>query len=134
MDSKFKGKIIVALRRLSYTWPPRNEIKKRAKVDLCTFQCSHCLNYIYDGSSEATFKKVLLRHSRLVRQGKVCVDHKEPVVPINGFKTGIWNWDEFIERLYCDISMLQVLCKECHDAKSSTEKDERKVVRKSRKT
>ena len=32
MDKKTHGKIISALRKLTYAYPPRNEVKKAAKV------------------------------------------------------------------------------------------------------
>ena len=52
----------------------------------------------------------------------VQVDHKSPVVPLTGFTT----WDSFINRLYCLLDNLQVLCKECHKLKSSGERKKRK--------
>jgi hypothetical protein len=53
----------------------------------------------------------------------VFVDHKVPVVDTEeGFK----GWDVFIERLFCEESNLEVLCKSCHDTKSAEEREERK--------
>jgi len=53
----------------------------------------------------------------------VQVDHIEPVVdPIKGFQT----WDIFINRIFCEIENLQVLCKGCHKTKTEQEKEERK--------
>lgn len=50
------------------------------------------------------------------------VDHIEPVVPIN--QEGM-DWNTYIARLFCDISNLQVLCKECHRIKTNRENEER---------
>lgn len=60
------------------------------------------------------------------------VDHKLPVVPVD---TPFENmgWDEFIERLWCDIDNLQVLCETCHDVKSSAENKLRKAHKGSKK-
>lgn len=52
----------------------------------------------------------------------VQVDHIEPVVPINH---EITSWDEYINRLFCDIDNLQVLCKPCHLIKSNNENNDR---------
>jgi len=49
---------------------------------------------------------------------KIEVDHKEPV----GHSTDLYS---FIESLFCDPKKLQVLCKECHEAK--TIKDTKKI-------
>lgn len=45
---------------------------------------------------------------------EVSVDHINPCTTEEGFTT----WDSFIERLFCDKSNLQILCKECHDRKT----------------
>jgi hypothetical protein len=51
----------------------------------------------------------------------VAIDHISPVVdPEVGFK----GWDEYIERMFCEVDGYQLLCPDCHDKKTS---DERKV-------
>lgn len=52
----------------------------------------------------------------------VQVDHIDPVVPTTGFTT----WDDFILRMYCEESGLQVLCSACHDLKTKQEREKRK--------
>ena len=57
----------------------------------------------------------------------VQVDHTVPVIdPVNGFET----WDIFVERLFCDIGNLSVLCKPCHKIKTDEEKAIRATYRK----
>lgn len=52
------------------------------------------------------------------------MDHIKPVVdPKKGFTT----WDDFINRLYCEESNLQAICKGCHSAKTRQEKECRKL-------
>jgi hypothetical protein len=65
----------------------------------------------------------------------VAVDHKEDI--------GIFStWDEFVERLFCDVSNLQILCnyankdmeqhgnvKSCHRQKCAEEAAKRKAIR-----
>jgi len=49
----------------------------------------------------------------------VQVDHIDPVVsPSQGFL----NWDIYIERLYCALENLQVLCTTCHKKKTASER------------
>jgi hypothetical protein len=55
----------------------------------------------------------------------IFVDHIEPV----GGRETSGGWDGVIERLYCEIDGLQVLCKACHDLKT---KEERKNGRASK--
>ena len=53
---------------------------------------------------------------------EVNVDHVIPVVdPAKGFTT----WDDFISRLFCEKSNLQVLCSACHTIKTRQEREVR---------
>lgn len=51
------------------------------------------------------------------------VDHKEALVPVDGREL---SWDEYLNRLFCIPEDLQVLCDECHSAKSKEENSERR--------
>jgi 5-methylcytosine-specific restriction endonuclease McrA len=53
----------------------------------------------------------------------VQVDHIKPVVDP---KKGFVSWDSFIDRMFCEIENLQVMCKPCHKIKTDQEKLERK--------
>ena len=95
-------------------YPPRNECLNKAKTD----------------------KKINPKSGRLAQHFKckkckkdfpakgVVVDHIQPVVEIG---VGFVDWDTYVERMYCSLKNLQVLCKLCHDDKSSKEKQLRKV-------
>lgn len=112
-DAKFKGWIISLLRRGTMRWPPRNEALKAAK----------------------TVKKINVSSGRLAQHFKckkckkdfpakqVAVDHIKPVVDI---KKGFVDFDTYINRMYCGVKNLQVLCKTCHDVKSKKEREDRK--------
>lgn len=116
-DAKFKGWIISLLRRGTMRWPPRTECLNKAK----------------------TTKKINPKTKRLAQHFKckackkdfpakeVVVDHIEPVVDI---KKGFENFDTYIERMYCSVKNLQVLCKDCHEEKSRGEKELRKQYKK----
>lgn len=57
---------------------------------------------------------------------EVQVDHIEPVMnPEHGFRS----WDEVIERMYCDSTNMQVLCKTCHAAKTLEERQLAKQIK-----
>lgn len=55
---------------------------------------------------------------------RVQVDHIEPVVPTS-IPAKHMNYDVLIDRLFCDESNLQILCKEHHSDKSKNENNER---------
>lgn len=58
----------------------------------------------------------------------VAVDHIEPVVSVTGFV----DWNTYIERLFVEGDGFQVLCKECHKAKTDEENEKRKENKKCR--
>lgn len=128
MDSKLKGRIIVSLRRLTYSYKPRNDAKNRCKVAPATFKCELCQIHVYAGTSKETPKSILSRFPDVI-QGKINLDHKEPVICP---KTPGWDWNVFIERLFCDIKGFQVLCEKCHKGKTLLENQLRKDVRNSK--
>jgi len=112
-QGRFKGFITSALRTATQRWPPKFEALKAAllgrKVNEKTgklaqhFECAKC--------KQAFVSK------------DVQVDHKKPVVdPKKGFE----NWETYIDRLFCETSNLQVLCKPCHKVKTAKEKLQRK--------
>ena len=85
--------------------------------------------YVKDGVNPATGRKCKLHKcaqcGNLFPQKDMAADHIEPVVPIGGF-TGEtylgYNWNELIERLYCESDGFQALCKECHKLKTADER------------
>jgi hypothetical protein len=84
-------------------------VKSKARVSRGFYTCASCKEEV-----PASLK------TEKGRVNNVYVDHIDPVVdPSVGFTT----WDDFIERLFCEEDNLQVLCKACHDEKSSKEKE-----------
>ncbi len=103
--AKFTAWMKNILRRGSYRWPPRYEALKAAKVERGVYMCRG-------------YKK----RAHRVAYRDIQIDHIMPVVdPATGHTT----WDKYINRLYCEVSNLQVLCKPCHKLKS---KEERKKL------
>lgn len=68
---------------------------------------------------------------KVFSSNKVHVDHIDPVVPVDTAALSM-SWDTIISRLYCSLSNLQVLCVNCHKAKSRREAAERKNHRDSK--
>lgn len=52
------------------------------------------------------------------RVRNISVDHIKPVVPAKGFTT----WDSVVSRMFCELSNLQILCKDCHNNKTKNER------------
>jgi 5-methylcytosine-specific restriction endonuclease McrA len=108
-DARLKAFIISGLRAASRRYPPKfqtlNEAKTTRRINpatgrLCQFyKCNAC-------KEEFPAKDV-------------AVDHKKAVVDP---KVGFVDWNTFIERLFCDKKNLQVLCHQCHKAKTLKEK------------
>lgn len=57
------------------------------------------------------------------------VDHREPLVPLN-MSFDEMSLDLIVDRLWCEESKLDVLCKPCHKVKSKSENAERRKLKK----
>lgn len=100
--SAFWGMIRSCLRQKSRWWKPIAEAKKLAKRakknggrQKFEYQCNHCKNWFPD-------KEVQVDH--LIDAGSLTC--KEDV-------------GDFVERLFCEVDGLQVLCKDCHQIKTN---------------
>jgi 5-methylcytosine-specific restriction endonuclease McrA len=110
-EGRLKGFITTALRSAMRRYPPKYE----------------CINAAYVG------KKINKKSGRSAKHYKcnkckgdfpstdINVDHIDPVVSNEGFV----DWNTFIERLFCKVENLQVLCIECHKQKSKEERNKR---------
>lgn len=56
------------------------------------------------------------------------VDHREPLIEV-GKSLEDYTWDEIADRLWCDISNLNVMDKDCHKLKSRLESKERRRIK-----
>jgi 5-methylcytosine-specific restriction endonuclease McrA len=99
-----------AMRRASLMWPPISECRKLARRDRGKYECAMCHELF--GAKECH------------------VDHRNPVVDII---KGWESWDVFIDRLFCGVENLDLLCKNCHDSKTRMEVEMRKYARAKRK-
>lgn len=86
------------MRQLWLKWPPRYHVRKAANVRRGVYLCA---GYTIDPHE--------------VGNKDIHVDHIEPV-------GSYYDWNEFVDRLFCPAENLQVLCKECHKGKTADER------------
>lgn len=109
-EARFNSFIKSALRTASRKWPPKYE----------------CLNEACVGQKINVKSGRLAKHYKCAQCGgefpakDVQVDHIAPVIdPSSGFI----NWDDVINRMFCEKTNLQVLCTDpCHKSKTMAEK------------
>lgn len=112
-DARFRSFVTSALRAASRRWPPKFKALKEAFIGRKTNKKTGKLAMHYKC---AKCKKHFVATD-------VQVDH---VLPVVDPKVGFVGWDSFIDRIFCEIENLQVLCKPCHKVKTEEEKAERK--------
>lgn len=106
---RIKAFITSVLRSGYRKWPPKYTVLNEAKV----------------GKKKNKKTNRIAQHYKCAKCKKefplsdIQVDHIEPVVDPT---TGFTNWDDFITRLFCDESNLQVLCVTCHNKKTDSER------------
>lgn len=116
-QARFNSFIKSALRKASIKWPPRFQVLKDAFVGKMLNKDS--------GRMAAHYK--CARCNNFFPQKKVEVNHKTPVIPLDGFDS----WDQTIDRIYCEKEGLEVVCKPCHKQITSEENEQRKRKRNS---
>lgn len=98
------------LRRGSLMWRPISECRRLARKGPNSYECALCKGLFTSKQTQ--------------------VDHRQPIVDM---KKGFTTFDEYIDRLFCDVDELDLLCTTCHDAKSASETQMRKYFRNKRK-
>jgi hypothetical protein len=111
-SKQLQNYIIKALRRADHRYPYRNIAIRNA--------------YFGTGKNPKTGRMVKLYKcsccKELFMRNQIQVDHKDPVVPVDGFD----DWNGLINRLFCQAEERQVLCVSCHQEKSTEENKRRK--------
>jgi len=101
-EARYFGFIRSALRSAFTRWQPKHEAKAAAKVAYNTYVCAQCDGWFSTKEVE--------------------VDH---IVPAGSLR----KYDDlpgFVERMFCEADGFQILCKECHQAKTNAEKAARR--------
>lgn len=109
-EARFNSFIKGNLRRCTMKWGPIGECLKLASTRRGFKMCAGCEQEV-----PVSVKKDGSRR----RVKNVHVDHIKPIIdPAVGFTT----WDDCINRMFCELDNLQVLCGDCHDKKTEEEK------------
>ncbi len=97
------------LRRMSTRWKPKYDVKKQSRHK----------EKLPNDKGRLVFHSLCARCGETVPETTATVDHRIPIIdPAIGFT----DWDDVINRLFCESDNLQVLCKPCHDTKTKEEK------------
>lgn len=111
-EARYRSFIKSALRGASQRWPPKYKTLSDALVGKkINEKTGRMANHFKCNSCNKEFP-----------QKDVEVNHKLPVVPVEGFTT----WDVVIERMFCEKEGLEVLCKPCHKQVTKQENEQRK--------
>jgi hypothetical protein len=114
-EAQFKSFIKNNLRNATRKWAPISDCLKDARTRRGFYLCNGCKQEVPN----------TIRDEKGKRIKNVLVDHIEPIIdPAIGWT----DWDDCINRMFCEADNLQVLCHECHKAKT----DEEKAVAKQR--
>jgi hypothetical protein len=114
---------------MTWAWEPIKEAQEKTKVAPATFECTLCGKWCYTGKSKKNLESLKEQFpDKNIQMETIYKDHIDPVIPlVSGWE---WSWDEIIERMFCEIENIQVICKECHDEKTKEESEIRKKLKK----
>ena len=108
-ESSFWSFIRSALRQKSRWWKPITECKLNAKR-------------LYKGPNKRQKFEYKCNECNLYFPDKMInVDH---IIPAGSLNCAA-DLPGFVERLFCEVDNLQVLCSQCHDLKTKTDKNEK---------
>ena len=108
-EAKFTAFVKNNLRMASRKWAPIGDCLKEANVRRGIYLCACCNQEV-----PITIKV----EGERKRKNNVYVDH---IVPIIDPRVGWTTWDDCINRMFAEGDNLQVLCDECHSAKTKEE-------------
>ena len=113
--ARYNSFIKSALRSASVRWPPKNNVKKAARVERGVYKCAG-----YKVKAHKVPASLPPQKEGGKRVNNAVVDHIHPVI---NPKTGFVSWDDTIKRMFCEADGLQVLCHKCHSRKTMDEKE-----------
>ena len=91
-------------------WPSRKQAIKNARIARGKYKCASCEGIF--GPKE------------------INCDHIESVIQP---EVGFVDWNTYISRLFCELEGWQILCIQCHDAKSFLENQIREEIKNTKK-
>ena len=112
MDKVIESRIKASLRSIWMMYSKDRKLaRENAKVSRGIYHCSSC--------------KERIRPKRNC-VNNIFIDHIDPIVPVDR-EIDIKEW---IDRLFCGVENLQLLCKSCHDLKTKRENNLRTKFKK----
>ena len=112
MDKKTQNLIIRKMRNTTRFWHISNNVRKAAKTRIV-------IGYFKNGKRKY---KVMYKCAHCTTlQEKIEIDHIDEVGPFKGC------WDIWMNRLFCEESNLQALCRGCHQVKTDEYNEFRKT-------
>lgn len=108
-EARFRSFIKGNLRRSTQKWKPIQDCLRSARVARGLYLCNDCQEHVPTTTRDENGKRVKNVH----------VDH---ILPIIDPTTGWVSYDDMIERMFCELPNLQVLCHACHKKKTDEEK------------
>lgn len=107
-EARYNTFIKGTLRGSTMKWKPIQDCKKFARIRRGWYLCAEC--------KEEVPSTIVVNRKRVKN---AIVDHIRPIVdPALGFTT----WDDCIERMFCELDNLQLICLACHHVKCAEEK------------
>lgn len=109
-EAKFRSFIRSQLRSATIKWAPIQQVKKKANIRRGFYLCSDC-------GEEVT--ATVVDEEKRARVNNVIVDHVDPIIDP---EVGFTNWDDLINRMFCNSDNLAVVCRSCHTTKTNEER------------
>lgn len=116
-EAQYRSFIKNQLRSATRKWAPIQQCKKNARVGYGEYKCECC---------GRTVPPTIFDKEKGKRVNNIFVDHIHPIIDPN---IGWVSWDETIEKMFCELDNLQLLCNDCHKIKSQEEIDLAKARR-----
>lgn len=104
------------LRWASLKWKPRNEAKTASRTE----------RKINPKTGRLAWHSLCNICKKDFPEGSMILDHILPVVPVSGWV----DWENYLDRMFCEQSNFQTLCETCDIKKCADEGQIRKVKRK----
>lgn len=119
-ENKFINAVIAGIRTAFKRYSPNYEqvlLRSRKEYDK------------YNKDNSLSKKKMVLYTCEICNNEfsskEIEVDHIQPVIDIDKTRSD-YTIQEIFDRINCDISNLQLICKKCHEDKTKKEKQDRK--------
>ena len=121
----FKTWLIWTMRKASYRWPPRSQAFRAAQVSRSEYVKTPGPGAAASDRVRNFYRCALCK--KVYARTRVSADHIKPVVDP---KRGWQDWEEYLQRLFCEVKGFQIICSDCHDQKTKRERRIRTKYRK----